>query len=97
MEENRFLEEDFPDFLHELVEGNRFNDGKETGIAKLAIDKGYESLAPKQKYVLQNAIKDFIYDDCIRCSSPIPWTEMYATEEYGSYCNYCYHMMSKDD
>ncbi len=97
MEEKRFLEEDFSDFLAELVEGERLNESKEYGIAKLAIDGGYATLSEKQKYVLKNSIKDFIYDDCLRCSSPIPWNEMYATEEYGQYCSWCHHMMDKGE
>ena len=44
MEEKRFLEEDFADFLSELVDGQRLNDSKEFGIAKLAIEKGYAEL-----------------------------------------------------
>ena len=97
MEEKRFLEEDFADFLSELVDGQRLNDSKEFGIAKLAIEKGYAELTDKQKFVLKSAIKDFIYDDCLRCSSPIPQNEMYATEEYGQYCSWCKKKKEKDD
>ena len=97
MEEKRFLEEDFGDFLSELVDGQRLNESKEYGIAKLAIEKGYSELTDKQKFVLKNAIEDFVYDDCLRCSCPIPWSEMYATEEYGQYCSWCKHMMDKED
>ena len=97
MKEKRFLEEDFADFLFVFVDGKRLNDSKEFGLAKLEIEKGYAELTDKQKFVLKSAIKDFIYDDCLRCSSPIPWSEMYATEEYGQYCSWCKHMMEKDD
>ena len=95
MREERYLEEDFPDFLQELINGQRLNEEKEYGIAKLCIDKGYSSLSDRQKYTLKNAIQEFVNDECIRCSSPIPWTEMYATEEYGSYCSWCEKMMEE--
>lgn len=97
MEEKRFLEEDFTDFLTDLVDAQRLNEKKEYGIAQLAIDSGYTELSEKQKFVLTNAIKDFTYDECLRCSSSIPWSEMYATEEYGQYCSWCHHMMDKED
>lgn len=51
--------------MSELVDGQRLNDSKEFGIAKLAIEKGYAELTDKQKFVLKSAIKDFIYDDCL--------------------------------
>ncbi len=96
MEEKRFYEEDFRDFLYQLIEDKRLNEDKEYGIAKLVVDKGFEILSDKQKFTLTNAIKDYTHDECKRCGNDIPWSEMYATEENGGYCDWCSHMMQKD-
>ena len=98
MEEKRYFEEDFNDFLQELLERGIFKsqDGREEGVAKFCIDKGYELLSPKQKYVLKEQIKDLVYDKCKRCGNNIPWCEMSASEDNGGMCGWC-QQLSKDD
>jgi len=94
MNENRYLEEDFSDFLQELIDGDRFNDTKENGIAKLTIDKGYEHLSNAQKHVLKNAISHYVCEECVR-GCEIPWTEMSTTEFNGGMCGSCHHTWQK--
>lgn len=50
MKEERFIEEDFEGFLEDLIKSGRLDD-KEAGIAKRMLDKGYDNLSDKQKYV----------------------------------------------
>lgn len=42
MELRRYSEEDFNDFVKELIDNKRLNDSKEEGIALLVIDKSFE-------------------------------------------------------
>lgn len=69
---------------------------KEAGICKLVIDKGFESLTDKQKYIFENAISHFVYDECSRCGNEIPWGEMLSAEVNGNMCGWC-QQLSRDD
>ncbi|WP_286732665.1 MULTISPECIES: hypothetical protein [Sphingobacterium] len=97
MNKNRYKEEDFSGFVQELIDGQHFNDNKESGIAQLVIDKGFDSLSEKQKYVFEKAISHYVYEECERCGNDIPWSEMYFTDENGGFCGWCYKMTDKDD
>ena len=68
---------------------------KETGIAKLALDKGYETLSSKQKYVLDKFITKYYPTDCKRCGIQIPISEFESSLDNGGICGYCEHMISK--
>ena len=92
----RYYEEDFKGFLEQLISSGR-TEGKEAGIAKFFIDNNYESLSDKQKYVLDRMIDENSIKECERCGSDIPWCEMLEALDNGGYCNYCQHMMEKDD
>jgi len=89
MNQNRYSEEDFDDFIIELVDNKRLSDAKEEGIAKRVIDKGFESLTDKQKFVFEKSISYYIYDICSRCGIEIPWCEMSAAEDNGGRCSWC--------
>jgi hypothetical protein len=54
MDNTRYTEEDFGDFIQDLLNNHHFNDAKEEGIAKLVIDKGYEALSVNKKLFLKN-------------------------------------------
>lgn len=96
METKRYHEEDFGGFIQELLDGKRFNDSKEEGIAKLVIDKGYDALTDKQKFVFEKAISHYEYDECSRCGNDIPWTEMSAAEDNGGMCSWCQQLSRND-
>jgi hypothetical protein len=96
METKRFLEEDFNDFLQELIKNKKLNDTKEEGIANLVIDKGYNSLSDKQKFVFEKAISHYVINECSRCGEDIPWCEMLAAEDNGGKCSWC-QQLGRDD
>jgi guanylate kinase len=86
MKEARFIEEDFEGFVEDLIKSGRLED-KEAGIAKRMLDKGYESLSEKQKYVFDKMIENNSVDECKRCACDIPWSEMLEALDNGGYCN----------
>ena len=96
MKKERFFEEDFEGFVQDLIGSGRL-DEKEAGIAKRMLDKGYDTLSDKQKFVFDKAIENNVIKECQRCGSDIPWCEMLEALDNGGYCNYCQHMMEKID
>lgn len=96
MEIRRYIEEDFKDFVKELIDNKRLNDSKEEGIASLVIDKGFDLLSDKQKFVFEKAISHFVYDKCTRCGNEIPWSEMSAAEDNGVMCSWCQQLSRND-
>lgn len=96
MKLQRYNEPDFPDYLSNLIASGRIDD-KEIGIIKYYLDHGYEALSDKQRYVFNRTIEENSIDDCARCAIDIPWCEMLEALDNGGYCNYCQHMMEKED
>lgn len=96
MKETRFLEDDFEGFVQALINSGRLEE-KEAGIAKRMLDKGYDSLSEKQRYVFDKAIENNSVKECKRCGCDIPWCEMLEALDNGGFCNYCQHMMEKID
>lgn len=96
MYNSRYYEDDFNGFVEQLIESGRLDD-KQSGIAKLYLDKGYEVLSEKQKFVFDKAIEDNSVDSCERCGDSIPWCEMFEALDNGGYCGYCQHMMEKEE
>ena len=96
MKEKIYKEEDFEGFVEDLINYGRI-EGKEAGIAKLMLDKGYDALSEKQKYIFDKMIGENSVDECKRCGCDIPWCEMLEALDNGGYCNYCQHMMEKID
>ena len=94
MKEERFIEEDFEGFLEDLIKSGRLDD-KEAVIAKRMLDKGYDNLSDKQKYVFNKMIRNNSVEECQRCACDIPWSEMLEALDNGGYCNYCQHKMEK--
>lgn len=94
MKETRFLEDDFEGFVQDLINSGRLEE-KEAGIAKRMLDKGYDSLSEKQRYVFDKAIENNSVKECKRCVCDIPWCEMLEALDNGGYCNYCQYMMEK--
>lgn len=94
MKTERFAEEDFEGFVEDLIKSGRLEE-KEEGIAKRMLDRGYDSLSDKQKYVFDKAIEENYVEECKRCACDIPWSEMLEALDNGGYCNYCQHMMEK--
>lgn len=92
----RYNEPDFNGFLEDLIQSGRLDD-KEIGIIRFYLDNGYKALSEKQRYVFDHTIEENSIDDCIRCAIDIPWCEMLEALDNGGYCNYCQHMMEKEE
>lgn len=97
MDQSRYSEEDFTGFLQELIDNKRLNEAKEYGITKQVIDKGFESLSDKQKFVFEKSIEFYVYDKCSRCDIEIPWCEMSSAEDNGHMCSWCQQLSSHND
>ena len=91
-----YNEDDFKGFVQQLIDYGRLED-KEAGIAKRMLDKGYDTLSDKQKFVFDKTIEKNTIKNCNRCGCNIPWSEMYEALGNGGYCNYCQHLMEKMD
>ncbi len=96
MNAENYSGDEFIQFINELISQNRFSDNKEVGISKLVIEKGFETLTEKQKFVFKNAISHYVQDECSRCRLEIPWSEMSATEHNGGMCSWCEQMTRND-
>ena len=94
---NRYDEEGFAEFLQELLDSGSIDDGKEIGITKQVIDKGYDSLSDKQKWVFDKMIDANTFDECNRCGDSIPWCEMMYALDNDGLCSYCVHQLEKLD
>ena len=71
MKKERICEEDFEGFVQDLIGSGRL-DEKEAGIAKRMLDKGYDTLSDKQKFVFDKAIENNMIKECQRCACDIP-------------------------
>ena len=96
MSDQKYSGEEFNEFVKELIENKRLNDSKEEGIAKLVIDKGFESLTDKQKFVFEESISHYVFGDCKRCGLEIPWSEMSGAEDNGGLCSWCQQLGRND-
>lgn len=85
MRKEKYNEEGFSAFVEELIDSNRL-EGMEAGIAKLMLDKGYDSLSEKQRYIFDKSIENHTIDECQRCGVDIPWCEMLEARVNGGYC-----------
>ena len=94
MRKEKYNEEGLSAFIEELIDSNRL-EGMEAGIARLMLDKGYDSLSKKQRYIFDKSIENHTIDECQRCGVDIPWCEMLEALVNGGYCGYCQHMMEK--
>ena len=89
--------DDYKDFLQDLVNGNEL-DGAALGITKQVIDRGQESLSERQEAVFEaEVVKKYPQQDCKRCGTEIPWSEMYYSYDNGGHCSYCQHQINKND
>ena len=68
------------------------------GIAKLAIDKGINTLSEKQKYVLEQGISDYLMYECPNCGEEISYEDMEIAIDSGmcSYCSYKWDKIQKE-
>ena len=82
----------FEDYLKQIVD--RIGDPTTEGIAKKAIDIGFDNLSEKQKYVLQDGISDYIMEECPNCGEPINYEDMEIAIFNGK-CSFCQNQLDK--
>jgi len=84
-------------FLQELLDGEPLEKSA-AGITELVIEKGVDSLSDKQRGVFERyVLKEYVTEECTRCHSDIPWSEMYGASGNGGACSWCAKMESNDD
>lgn len=88
MDKTIFCDGAFLAYVQDLIDLKKI-EGKEAGIAQLAIDKGYSFLSKKQKFVFETAVEPFYIESCTRCGSDIPFSEMVDALDNGGLCGYC--------
>jgi len=97
MERVNFVQtdEDGPnDYLSDLVRNGALEEPA-AGIARQMIDRGVDSLTDNQWYAFSRGMEHYYVEECTRCASGIPWSEMAGAVDNGGYCGYCSHMMEK--
>ncbi|MCW8894437.1 hypothetical protein [Sulfurimonas sp.] len=84
------------DGLIEYLESilDKIDDSAAKGIAKLAIDKGIDTLSEKQEYTLEEGISDFLMYECPNCEEPISYEDM-EIDIYNGKCSYCNNRWEK--
>ncbi len=86
---------DLVDWLKQLIADGTL-DGAGLGITKQFIDRGWDSLSDKQKFVF---VRDVIEPNTINCKfrdCEIPWGEMYEASTTDGYCSSCRHDLQKN-
>ena len=84
------------DGLIEYLESilDNIDDSVAKGIAKLAIDKGIDTLSEKQEYALEQGISDFLMYECPNCEESISYENMEIVI-YNGKCSYCNNRWEK--
>lgn len=101
IQEFDFRNEDFASFLQEFIDSGILDasidehDKMAIGISKQLIDKGYDSLSPKQKKVIDIVANKHFYKECTHCGDSIPWCEMMFAINNGGMCTHCVHVWDK--
>jgi len=91
-------DQDYLDFLQELVNSDRIDGGAALGVTKMVIDGRCDELSQPQWNTFLKHVAELNYvDGCTRCATPIPWCEMLEALDNGGYCNYCVHKMEKGE
>lgn len=94
MNDIRFQEEDFPDFLDTLIKGNML-EPMAAGIARIVLDKSIAALSDKQRFVFEKDVLGYFYvERCELCGEEIPWSEMLEAADNGGYCSRCAQMVN---
>jgi hypothetical protein len=93
--------EDKKAFLRHLIaarclEHGQPDDAVAIGITKQVIDRGEDSLSPKQKRVFKRDVLDiFVTAECKCCCGKVRWFEMYQAYRNGGYCADCAYTFDK--
>jgi hypothetical protein len=94
MNSARYSEDGFNDYLKHLINDAELND-TQRGIASLVLDKGYDVLTDKQRYVFDKMIDENTVSSCSLCGDSIPGCEMEFAMEHDGLCIHCAKMLRK--
>jgi RNA polymerase-binding transcription factor DksA len=64
----------FEEYLQTILVN--IDDATINGIAKKAIDIGFNKLSDKQQFVLKNGVADYLIDECPNCGISIDYEDM---------------------
>ena len=78
----------FEDYLEQII--NNIDEQKTKGIARRAIDVGFEKLTDAQRYVLTEGVSEFIMKVCPVCGEEIEFEDMQLAIFNGK-CSSCQH------
>jgi hypothetical protein len=89
---------EFFDYLSQLIDSEVLDDAA-LGITKQIINKGFDSLTPKQDVVFdKNVLKPYtrkyckgLNNDYKNCQGGPRWEEMYDVVFEDSFCSFCQH------
>lgn len=62
------------EYLQNILEN--IDDETVKGIAKRAVDVGFDNLTPSQQYVLTSGISEYIMTECPNCGNEISYEDM---------------------
>ncbi len=94
MNSARYSEDDFNEYLKHLINDAELND-TQRGITSLVLDKGYDVLTDKQRYVFDKMIDENAVSSCSLCGDSISWHEMEFAMEHDGLCIHCAKMLRK--
>jgi len=83
----------FEEYLQEILDN--IDESNIKGIAKQAINIGFDKLSDKQKYVLTNGISDYIMEKCPNCGEHINYEDM-SLAIHNNRCSSCEHDWNKN-
>jgi len=96
MKRSRYNEEDFNDFVKELLATGNLTK-IQSGVTKFYLSQGYSALSEKQKHVFDFMIDKNSVSECQHCCGDIPWCEMAQAMENGGLCNHCQRLWEEID
>ena len=83
----------FENYLKEIIDN--IDDVNIRGIAKKAIDIGFDKLSKKQQFVLNQGISDYIMKECPNCGEQISYEDMAISIDNGR-CSSCKNVWNKN-
>lgn len=83
----------FENYLEEIIEN--IDDENVKGIAKKAIDIGFDKLGKKQQFVLNQGISNYIMKECPNCGEHISYEDMAIAIDNGR-CSSCEYDWNKN-
>ena len=88
---------EFSSFIHELINNEILEHSAEIGVANYIDKNGTNLLSDPQIKVLKIILNKYANENCNRCGTNIPLSEIIESLDNGGYCNSCAYNMSKEE